>query len=70
MGFSLHKVCVDVTEVLDKLYVVQQTDYDLLIGRRAVESLTLREVENVVRVISDRTVGVGYIKVKKFLQKI
>lgn len=70
MGFYLHKVCVNYIKVQDKFYVVEETDCDLIIGRKAVKNLTLIVVEDVVKIINDITIQVGYIKVNEDPSKI
>lgn len=76
MGFYLHKVFVNdivlidqIIVLINKLYLIQKTDYDLIIGRKTVESLNLRIVD-VVRIISNDILQMTYIKINtKFLIK-
>lgn len=71
MGFFLHNVVADDIEVDDKFYMVKETDYDLIIiiSRKAVEGSILRVIEDVVGIIIDHTVRVGYIKVNVISSK-
>lgn len=38
------------------------TNYNLIIGRNPAEGLDLKVVEHVVKIISNNTVRIGYIK--------
>lgn len=46
-----------------KFYVVLETYFDLIIGRKEVNGLDLRVVESIVRIISDNAVRVACIKI-------
>lgn len=69
MDFFLYKLCMDDIEIQEKFYMIQEMDYDLIIGIKATESFTLRIVEYIVRLIINNTVWVVYIKVDEVVFK-
>lgn len=69
MDFFLYKLCMDDIEIQEKFYMIQEMDYDLIIGIKVTESFTLRIVEYIVRLIINNTVWVVYIKVDEVVFK-
>lgn len=52
MGLIFYKIYIDNLKIQDIFYVAQETDYDLIIVRNAVERETLKVSKYVVTIIT------------------